>query len=63
MISQAKGLAHHISKNIFYIDGLDIFDENQAHLLFDGVHPNNEGYGLMAEKISKLFSPHISKLK
>ena len=50
-------------KNIFYIDGLDIFDENQAHLLFDGVHPNNEGYGLMAEKISKLFSPHISKLK
>ena len=50
-------------KNVHYIDGLDIFDETQAHLLFDGVHPNNEGYALMAKKISKLFGPHISNLK
>ena len=31
--------------------GLDIFNEYYAHLLPDGLHPNTEGYGIMATNI------------
>jgi len=49
-------------KNIHYINGLDIFHERNKNLLHDGVHPDNRGYALMAENISKLLKPHISNL-
>ena len=35
--------------NIHYIDGLSIFGEQYAHMLPDGLHPNAEGYKVMAE--------------
>jgi lysophospholipase L1-like esterase len=43
--------------NIHYIDGLSIFGEADAHLLPDNLHPNNEGYVLMAERISQKTVP------
>jgi len=41
-------------KNLYYFDGLDILDAADAHLLHDGLHPNTEGYGLMAKNIIKM---------
>ena len=38
-------------KNLFVTyAGSSINDENKAELLFDGVHPNNEGYRLIGER-------------
>jgi hypothetical protein len=37
--------------NIHYINGLDVFDSNNAHLLPDDLHPNSEGYGIMAANL------------
>ena len=36
-------------RNIHYIDGLSIFGEQYGHMLPDGLHPNAEGYKVMAE--------------
>ena len=44
-------LEKHGDKNVYYVDGLDIFNEYYAHLLPDGLHPNTEGYGIMATNI------------
>jgi hypothetical protein len=38
-------------ENISYIDGLNVFDSDNAHLLPDDLHPNSEGYGIMADNI------------
>ena len=40
-------------ENITYIDGLNIFDSDNAYLLPDGLHPNNEGYAIMAQNVLK----------
>jgi lysophospholipase L1-like esterase len=47
-------LKTHGDSNITYIDGLDIFSSDNAHLLPDDLHPNNEGYGIMASNLLKL---------
>jgi len=41
-------------KNIHYVDGLDIFNSESAHLLPDDLHPSNEGYGVMAKNLLRL---------
>ena len=41
-------------KNLYYFDGLDILGADDAHLLHDGLHPNTEGYELMAKNIIKM---------
>ena len=46
-----RKLHKHGDRNIHYVNGLDIFNENYAHLLPDGLHPNTEGYGIMASNI------------
>ena len=46
-------------ENVFYINGLDIFDESLSHLLPDDLHPNTEGYSIMAKKISEFIQPYI----
>lgn len=38
-------------ENISYIDGLNVFDSDNAYLLPDDLHPNSEGYGIMADNI------------
>ncbi|MCH8103322.1 MAG: G-D-S-L family lipolytic protein, partial [Chloroflexi bacterium] len=40
--------------NIQYVDGLDVFSSEHAHLLPDDLHPNTEGYGIMAGNMLKL---------
>ncbi len=44
-------LQAHGDDNITYINGLDVFDSDNAHLLPDDLHPNNEGYGIMASNL------------
>lgn len=41
-------------QNISYINGLDVFGSDNAHLLPDDLHPNSEGYGIMADNILRL---------
>ena len=40
--------------NIYYFNGLDILGADSSHLLHDGLHPNTEGYRLMAKSITKM---------
>jgi len=40
--------------NLHYINGLDVFDSTKAHLLPDDLHPNTEGYGIMAANLLNL---------
>lgn len=47
-------LKAHGDENISYINGLDIFGSDNAHLLPDDLHPNNEGYGIMADNLLAL---------
>lgn len=49
----AEILRNNGDENITYIDGLTIFDSDNAHLLPDGLHPNNEGYAIMAQNVLK----------
>jgi lysophospholipase L1-like esterase len=59
MRSEVAGAAEILTKqgdqNIHYINGLDVFGSDYAHLLPDNLHPNNEGYGIMAENLLRLF--------
>lgn len=50
----AKTLRSHGDENIHYINGLDVFSSEHAHLLPDDLHPNSEGYGLMAGSLINL---------
>ena len=43
--------------NIHYINGLDVLDSDNAHLLPDYLHPNSEGYGIMATNLLNLLPP------
>ncbi|MBN4064358.1 hypothetical protein JYU04_01330 [Dehalococcoides mccartyi] len=38
-------------QNVSYVDGLDVFGSDNAHLLPDDLHPNSEGYGIMADNL------------
>ena len=40
-------LRAHGDKNVHYVNGLDVFGEDQGHLLPDDLHPNAEGYRLL----------------
>ena len=51
-----KGLG---DMNIHYVDGLDIFDNQYENLLPDNLHPNNEGYSIMAKNISDSLAPYL----
>jgi len=44
-------LKAHGDENITYVNGLDVFGSDKAHLLPDDLHPNNEGYGIMASNL------------
>lgn len=39
--------------NIYYVDGLNLFGEDLAHLLPDNLHPDAEGYRLLGENFLK----------
>jgi hypothetical protein len=40
-------------RNVHYVSGLELFDEPDAHLLPDELHPNAEGYRLMGERFAE----------
>ncbi|MDA0595916.1 MAG: GDSL-type esterase/lipase family protein [Chloroflexi bacterium] len=44
-------LKAHGDENIRYVNGLDVFGSDKAHLLPDDLHPNNEGYGIMVDNL------------
>lgn len=52
-------LRAHGDENIHYVDGLEIFGPQDAHLLPDNLHPNAEGYALMGqrflEKVARVY--------
>ncbi|NQW18416.1 MAG: GDSL family lipase [Chloroflexi bacterium] len=52
--SAVDKLRAHGDNNIHYINGLDIFNADNAHLLPDDLHPNSEGYGIMASNLLTL---------
>lgn len=39
---------------LFYLDGRDLFTEHDAHLLYDNLHPDGDGYRLMGERFAAL---------
>ena len=41
-------------ENTHYIDGLNILSSDSEHLLPDDLHPDNEGYGVMAKNLLNL---------
>jgi len=46
-------------KNIIYVNGLDLFNENLGHLMPDKLHPNAEGYKTMGENFLKHAAPRL----
>ena len=46
-------------QNIYYLDGLTIFDNQYQHLLPDSLHPNDQGYSIMANNISNFLKLHL----
>jgi lysophospholipase L1-like esterase len=40
--------------NLEYLDGLKLFSASDAHLMPDGLHPNAQGYLLIAERFKRL---------
>jgi lysophospholipase L1-like esterase len=45
--------------NLHYVDGLTLLGEGEAHLLPDRLHPNQEGYELMAWRFATDVLPHL----
>jgi hypothetical protein len=41
-------------QHVYYVDGLDVFGADLAHLLPDELHPNAEGYRQMGENFSRV---------
>lgn len=46
-------------KNVSYVDGLAILGSKYENMLPDDVHPNNEGYAIMASNISNALTPFL----
>ena len=45
-----EALRAHGDRHVHYVDGLDLFGAADAHLLPDDLHPNGDGYALLAER-------------
>ena len=54
-------LRAHGDANIHYIDGLDVFGPEFAHLLPDELHPNAEGYRLIGKRYTPLLARIIGR--
>jgi len=48
--------------NLHYVDGLQLFGESDSHLMVDGLHPNADGYLLIAERVRALLLGHRPNL-
>lgn len=52
-------LRAHGDRNTHYFDGLSLFGPDHAHLLPDQLHPNAEGYALMARNFLEGIAPTL----
>jgi hypothetical protein len=46
-------------KNIVYVNGLDLFNDDLGHLMPDNLHPNAEGYKTLGENFLKVAAPQL----
>ena len=53
-----RGVAHAryaIDRNIHDMDGLNLFDQEEARSMPDGIHPSAQGYAVIARNFDELF--------
>ena len=55
-------LTRHGDENLIYINGLQIIGEADGHLLSDRLHPDPEGYKLMAKRYADLAMPRLQAM-
>lgn len=48
-------------ENVHYFDGLELLGRQEDHLLPDGLHPDQEGYELMAQRFLELLLPRLAR--
>lgn len=56
-------LKEHGDAHVFYVSGLDLFGNDDAALLHDGVHPSAEGYRLLGTRFSAQIAPRLFGLQ
>lgn len=49
-------------QNLYFLNGLELFNENDLHLMPDLLHPNSEGYRLMGDRFAALRGQFISEV-
>lgn len=54
IVNVIKVLQTNGDRNLHYINGLDLFGEEYGSYLPDGLHPNAEGYRIMAQRFEEL---------
>jgi lysophospholipase L1-like esterase len=54
-------LKAHGDPDIHYVDGRDVLGPEHAHLLPDGLHPNEEGYKLMGRNTTPIIARFLRK--
>ncbi|HEX7004754.1 MAG TPA: SGNH/GDSL hydrolase family protein [Trueperaceae bacterium] len=47
-------------EHVYYVDGLELLGEEEDHLLPDHLHPNQQGYELMAERFLEKVLPRLT---
>ena len=52
--SVVKARRDHGDANLHYLDGRELFNESDVHMLPDGLHPNADGYIRMGERFAAL---------
>lgn len=55
-----EALRAHGDRHLHHVDGLGLFGAADAHLLPDDLHPDGEGYALLAERfLARVAAPHF----
>ena len=52
-LEAVQAIKDHGDRNIHYFDGLDLFGPEYADMLPDGLHPNAQGYKVLAQNFSR----------
>ena len=52
-------LQAHGDRHLHYVDGLEIFGPQHAHLLPDDLHPDAEGYKVLAQNFRRVVMPQL----
>lgn len=49
-------------ENLYYMNGLELFDKGDLHLMPDSLHPDSTGYRLMGERFAQLKGEFLKKV-